>query len=447
MVIDWRELRKSQVCLLKAIAGHLIFHPLSIISFHRMKHLFLAILYLFILPSAVFALQPNEVLVLVNRNEGQGLTLAKYYMEQRHIPRKNLLQVPVTTDEACSRKEYEEEILQPVKRFLTTKEYQHIRCIVTFYGLPIRIDSPGLTSSEENIIQSLQESRIDLEMMLEKTPEKEKIVLREKLQKIHNRIKIFQRSTDKVAALDSELALVKTVGYSLGMWLPNPYFPKFENAFTLLAKEDVLMTARLDGPDPEVVKRIIDDTLQAEENGLWGTACFDARWKNLRDADTSGYTLYDHSIYQAYHVLKAEGSLKVVLEGTAALFQKGDCPDAALYCGWYSLGKYVDAFQWQPGSVGYHIASQECETLKRKGSQVWCKRMIEDGVAATIGPVGEPYVQAFPPPGIFFKYLIDGKHTLAEAYLQSLPFLSWKMILLGDPLYRLNLKKEVPAME
>ena len=67
---------------------------------------------------------------------------------------------------------------------------------------------------------------------------------------------------------------------------------------------------------------------------------------------------------------------------------------------------------------------------------MWCKRMLEEGVAATIGPVQEPYVQAFPLPEIFFKYLADGYLTLAECYALSTPFLSWKMVLIGDPLYR-----------
>ncbi len=62
--------------------------------------------------------------------------------------------------------------------------------------------------------------------------------------------------------------------------------------------------------------------------------------------------------------------------------------------------------------------------------------MLEDGVAATLGPVDEPYAQAFPPPEVFFTLLLDGSYTLAEAYSLSLPFLSWQMVLIGDPLYR-----------
>ena len=58
------------------------------------------------------------------------------------------------------------------------------------------------------------------------------------------------------------------------------------------------------------------------------------------------------------------------------------------------------------------------------------------GVAATLGPVGEPYLQAFPPPELFFSLLTDGYYTLVEVYFLSLPYLSWQMILVGDPLYR-----------
>jgi uncharacterized protein (TIGR03790 family) len=95
----------------------------------------------------------------------------------------------------------------------------------------------------------------------------------------------------------------------------------------------------------------------------------------------------------------------------------------------------VDAFEWEPGAVGYHIASSECATLKGD-SQVWCKRMLEEGAAATLGPVDEPYVQAFPLPELFFGLLLEGHLSLAEVYALATPYWSWKMVLVGDPLYR-----------
>jgi hypothetical protein len=67
---------------------------------------------------------------------------------------------------------------------------------------------------------------------------------------------------------------------------------------------------------------------------------------------------------------------------------------------------------------------------------VWCKRLIEDGVAATIGPAYEPYLLAFPRPEQFFSVLLKGDLTLAECYWKTLPVNSWMMVLVGDPLYR-----------
>ena len=62
--------------------------------------------------------------------------------------------------------------------------------------------------------------------------------------------------------------------------------------------------------------------------------------------------------------------------------------------------------------------------------------MLEKGIAATIGPVAEPYVQAFPVPEVFFSAILKGDLTLAECYALANPFLSWRMVLIGDPLYR-----------
>ncbi|HHO76416.1 MAG TPA: TIGR03790 family protein, partial [Deltaproteobacteria bacterium] len=101
----------------------------------------------------------------------------------------------------------------------------------------------------------------------------------------------------------------------------------------------------------------------------------------------------------------------------------------------------VDAFEWVPGAVGYHIASGECVSLKDPKSRAWCPMMLKDGIAGTLGPVGEPYIRAFPLPEIFFGLLTSGRYTLVETYFMSLPYLSWKMVLIGDPLYRPFLRR------
>ena len=199
----------------------------------------------------------------------------------------------------------------------------------------------------------------------------------------------------------------------------------------------VIVVSRLDGPSEEIVRRIIDDSLQAEKEGLQGKAYFDARWPDPGDKEVKGgYGFYDRAIHKTARLVEKSKRMEVVIDSQEKLFQPGECPDAALYCGWYSLAHYVDAFTWVRGAVGFHIASQECQTLKNKGSQVWCKMMLEKGVAATLGPVAEPYVQTFPIPDLFFGLLLDGRLTLAECYALSNPFWSWQMVLIGDPLYR-----------
>ena len=391
--------------------------------------------------NTVFAIEPKEILVLANINASQSKGLARFYMEKRQIPQKNLVRLFITDKETCTRDIYEKKVVPPVRRAL--ENLPDIRAIVTIYGLPLRIASPGFTPREQSKIDRLTRQIETLKAMLENDaaddPEARKEIAKQ-ISALNRQIKQARRSTDKVASFDSELMLVKKDAYDLNMWIKNPYFLGWKNQDLPMKKSDVLMVSRLDGATPDIVKRIITDSIEAEKEGLGGTAYFDARWKDPGDKEVSGYSLYDRSIHRASRLISQKTPLKVILNDDRTLFQKGESPNAAFYCGWYSLAKYVDAFTWQKGSVGFHIASSECATLKRNDSQVWCKKMLDYGVAATIGPVGEPYVQSFPLPEIFFNFLAEGYLTLAESYLVSLPYLSWKLVLVGDPMYKVNLK-------
>jgi len=382
------------------------------------------------------ALSAEEVLVIANRNAAKSQGLAAWYMEKRQIPKENLLLVFVTDKETCSHDAYLQKIVPAVRRAL--EKNQKINAIVTMYGIPLKISSPGMTKGEQARMDGLAAQKKKLDLLKEKNgqlnEEQKKAV-----DQVNNTIKQFKMSTDKVASLDSELMLVKKENYKLNFWLPNPFFLPWCSQKTAIAKSEVIMVSRLDGADAGVVQRIVNDSIEAEAKGLSGAVYFDARWKDPGQKEVSGYGLYDKSIHNAAGRLKKEG-LKVVLDDKQDLFQPGQCPNAALYCGWYSLANYVDAFTWEKGAVGFHIASAECATLKSKNSNVWCKKMLDNGIAATVGPVGEPYVQSFPLPEIFFDFLAQGKLTLAESYLVSLPYLSWKQVLIGDPLYRVKIK-------
>ena len=409
---------------------------MTLIKFHN---ILLSLLILCLFPTYCNALEPEEILVIANKNSHKSIDTSKYYMNKRKIPADNLVEVRVTDKETISRIDYQDKVATPVRKYLEQKgSVPPIRCLVLMYGIPLKVAPPEIKSEEKIEIRALKKRKGALNNQLQNIGEEKKKIrddIKKELNEVNKKIRKLRKDNQR-ASLDSEIALVLKKNYPLSGWIPNPFYLEFKNRALPIKKEHVLMVSRLDGPDPKTVKRIIDDSIKTEEKGLSGIAYFDARWPDPVHKKLSAYALYDKSIHLAAGIVKKSHLLPVTLDDKQGLFKPGACPDAALYCGWYSLANYVDAFKWKSGSIGYHIASSECSTLKRNNSNVWCKRMLEKGVAATIGPVSEPYVNAFPLPELFFGLLVDGNLTLAECYLMSIPYLSWKMVLLGDPLYR-----------
>lgn len=397
-------------------------------------------------PTMGQALTAGELLVIANGDAPGSVNLARYYMQQRQIPENHLLVLHLPETELCSRKAYDLQVAQPVRIFLKrTDPRRKIKGLVTVFGLPLKIQPPAMTDNEHRTLEELKHKTEILKSQLaalKDAPADKRRRIESEISSIQKRLAALSKE-DRRSSLDSELALVRVEHYSLSGWIPNPYFPGFNNKRLPIAKSRILLVSRLDGPSPEIARRIIDDSIQTENKGLSGIAYFDARWPKPDAAARYGYHFYDRSIHLAADLVRKSDRMKVELDEQEGLLGPGQRPQAALYCGWYSPAKYVDAFDWSRGAVGYHIASYECGTLKDPASQVWCKRMLEDGVAATIGPTSEPYVQAFPVPEIFFGLLLDGRMTLAECYARALPYLSWQMVLIGDPLYRPFARREV----
>ena len=195
------------------------------------------------------------------------------------------------------------------------------------------------------------------------------------------------------------------------------------------------MVSRLDAPTVELAKGLVDQALQAERSGLQGTVYFDARGLKAKDP-TDTYGVYDQSLRDAAEVVKQRSEYRVVLDNAEATISKpGAAPDVAFYIGWYKLRSYDDAFTFKPGAIGYHMASAEAITVHGRGERGWCKNALAHGIAATLGSVGEPYLDAFPEPARFTTLLLTGQYSLAEVYYLTSRYVSWRMVLFGDPLY------------
>ena len=233
------------------------------------------------------------------------------------------------------------------------------------------------------------------------------------------------------ASLDSELSLLwwDRNLYPVAWRWDNPLFQDHAASSDQLP---ILMASRLDAPTPELAKGLVDRALRAERTGLNGSVYFDARGLQPDGAiDTYGH--YDHSLREAAVLVKAKSSYNVVLDVSEATMTA--VPNVALYIGWYKLRAYEDVFSFSPGAIGYHMASAESLTVHDRGERGWCKNALEHGITATLGSVGEPYLDAFPEPAHFTTLLLSGKYSLAEVYYLTSRTLSWRMVLFGDPLY------------
>lgn len=251
-------------------------------------------------------------------------------------------------------------------------------------------------------------------------------------------------TADTGAATDSELALLYWNSYPRNKWQANALHFAFSGN-----TPPVMMTMRLDGPTPDVVKRIIQESSDIEATGLDGTVALDARGLAPKDAkgNINLFGQYDQHIRNLAQLLSAKTHLKVILANKEPVFAPHTVKNVAVYCGWYSVGHYVPGCDFVRGSVGFHVASFEMVTLRGKGAQGWVAGLLNDGVDATLGPVAEPYLNAFPLPDEFFPLLFTGKLPLAEVYWKTTPMTSWMISFLGDPLYTPYGKHPAMAVE
>ncbi len=231
------------------------------------------------------------------------------------------------------------------------------------------------------------------------------------------------------ASVDSELSMVMFGDYQLYREQPNELRNRVLSTVT-----KTLMVSRLDGPSEDIAVGLVDKAIWAEQNGLKGIAYIDSGYSQKKKG-LHLHAEYDRALRDTALLIEQKTRMKVVHQQTLKLFESGQCPRTALYCGWYSLKKYVDAFDFVDGAVGFHIASYEAVNLRDPLSTQWCPAMLTDGITATIGAVAEPYLRAFPKPDRFFSELIKGR-CLVEAFYKTKPFNSWQMLLIADPLYK-----------
>jgi uncharacterized protein (TIGR03790 family) len=483
-------------------------------------------------------LRADELLLVANESVFESVPLAKYYAQVRGVSVDRLLVIKTRTGEEITHDEYLQNVYGPVQTYLQSESGKSVRCVVLFYGIPLRIANLTSTPAQRNElkrIKALTETtavqlpkladRIDVALrtfdgtpaviqlpgvdaatvarlrvestqramvalIRESAPAKQQAIIGElqevqkasvasarlvlrspagiepvfdafaqqaaRRERVANEAGItglyallneqmIELSTDETgASVDSELACVLWPAYTKHRWQINPLaadaqLPRPVNARTM-------MTARIDGPTPQIARRIIDDAMAVEQAGLHGRVAFDSRGKTINPAQQppDGYALYDQTIRQAVTYLQKNTSFDVFADDREALIPPGAATDVALYCGWYSVRNYVASCTFVRGAIAYHVASAELESLRTPKERGWGANLLHDGACVTLGPVAEPYLHSFPKPDIFFPLLLTGKLTVAQAYWLSTPMTSWMQVFIGDPLY--NPYRKTPAI-
>lgn len=372
----------------------------------------------------------EEVVVVYNRNVPESREVAKHYARQRQVPADQVLGFDITGDEHISRANYRDQIEQPLLRKCAANRWLVYEKVAE--------TSPGMATNEITAngaaalgIFPLVKAKIRYAVLCYGVPyiiaEDTNIV-----EKAAEKIQPLLRRNE--AAVDSELACLPMgkSGYTLTGFIFNSLY-QATNAAVLNPTNGLLIVARLDGPTPALARGLVDKAMQAEKDGLWGRAYFDAR------GFTNGpYLVGDEWIRNAAKICRRQG-YETILDDAPATFPAAfPLSQVAFYAGWYDphvSGPFSrDKVEFMPGAFAYHLHSFSARTL-RDPTRNWVAPLLQKGATATMGCVLEPYLETTPDISAFFARFLHG-YTFGEAAYASMRALSWQITVVGDPLYR-----------
>src|SRR5438094_2957550 len=95
---------------------------------------------------SAFALQADELLLIVNGNVPASVKTAEFYAKARLVPDGRILKLNLPGSEEITFEKYERDVVPVVREFLRKNGLdKKVRCLVTFYGIPLRIGAKQLT--------------------------------------------------------------------------------------------------------------------------------------------------------------------------------------------------------------------------------------------------------------------------------------------------------------
>ncbi len=343
----------------------------------------------------------EQMLIVANRKLPASVNLAHYYADRRGIATNRIFLLDCPETFQITRREFNDTLRDPIDRHLQQQGWlkrdslgQTVRndcwLMLLCFGVPLKI-APDPDLREPGADRLPPQLRRD------------------------------------EAAVDSDLARLPLRDAPLAGPLSNPFF-KME--FFPACSRRMIMVARLDGPNADIARALVDRALLVERTGLFGRAYFDTRGTqdpNLKPADDS--------IRSACNAVRKAG-LEAVLDDREEVFPAAyPMTDVAFYAGWYApelTGSFNrPSFRFRPGAIAYHIHSFSAWCMFNN----WVGPSLARGAGASVGFVFEPYLGCVMDPKTFTERLLSG-HNFVESAYSATPALSWQQTVVGDPLYR-----------
>jgi uncharacterized protein (TIGR03790 family) len=341
----------------------------------------------------------RSVLIVVNENSSVSRSIAEYYALRRAVPQANLCAIHTTEEETISREVYNTQIVAPIARCLREKNLvDQVLYIVTTLGTPLRINGQGAIDGD-------------------------------------------------LASVDSELTLLygdlkRGRPHPVKGSIPNPFYGKRDAVFAH-PQFPIYLVTRLAAYDFAGVKAIIDRSLQAANKG---TFVIDQRGPGSENAD--------EWLGNAAILLPKD---RVIWDQSTKVLYNLD--NVIGYAGWGSNDgnrhRRFLGFHWLPGAVATEFVSTNARTFKKppdkwdlsdwnspakwfaNSPQTMTADYLSEGATAATGHADEPFLGFTPHPELLLPAYYQGRN-LAESYYLSIIALSWRNIVVGDPLCSLG---------
>jgi uncharacterized protein (TIGR03790 family) len=396
--------------------------------------------------AAIVSPGPSRVLIVYNANwpsdsDSDGvkdsLQLAQYYAAKRGVPAANLLPLNCTTGAyyyyyTGEYPKFQSEVINPIKAKLTALGPNNIDIILFCHGVPYTFYTAGTTpqsTSVDNTIMGLNRlngSGTDIYQNVNPYFEPTPTFGTDVGHFDHAQHQFGGTAMYLVSRIDGPgvircLELVDQARYGdryvsplAGYYNGNAYVDSGKGQPGGLKYTDAYLASL-----PEVQNGYFYSYADADKNMAFAerfvtTSGFPLKWEN---------TVWDQEIGEAgtqFH------------DGTSA----ATAPRALFYGGWYNFNRYLDVYEWLPGSVACDLNSNSLDGrwIRSATSTSFGVEALRRGCTAVCGVLNEPYLNGHQRPQVLLHYMFKG-YNFAEASILSTPNIAWQEINIGDPLY------------